>query len=99
MFAKIVGGLGFAPETFYNMTLKECDLIFKGDKEYKEQYLVNMSYAVINGIGTTFGDKKFKFINPYDDERKETKKKVKQKNTTREQLLDDINDIKKQFNR
>ena len=97
MFAQIVGGLRFAPETFYNLTLKECELITKGNKQYEEQYLIHMSYAVINGIGSTFGDKKFKFINPFEKERKEVDKKAKNKNMTREQLLKDIEDIKKQF--
>lgn len=96
---QIVGGLGFAPETFYNLTLKECELILEGDKQYQEQYLYNMSYAVINGIGCTFGDKKFKFINPYEDERKKKDKSAKKKETTREQLLKDMEDLKKIFNK
>ena len=66
MFKKIVGGLGFAPETFYNLLLKECVLIIDGDRDRQEQELINMSYAVINGIGCTFGDKKFKLITPYE---------------------------------
>ena len=97
MFAQIVGGLRFAPETFYNLTLKECELITKGNKQYEEQYLIHMSYAVINGIGARF-DKKFKFINPFDDN-KNSKKNKAHKESNREQLLKDMNDIKKQFNR
>lgn len=90
----IVGGLGFTPETFYNMTLKESQLIIEGDRRHQEQYLYNMSYAVINGIGARF-DKKFKFINPYEDDKKNKAHKA----TNREQLLKDMEDIKKQFNR
>ena len=56
-----------------------------------------MSYAVINGIGCTFGDKKFKFINPFKVERDKAKKKASM--PTREQMLKDIEDVKKMFNR
>jgi hypothetical protein len=52
-----------------------------------------MSYAVINGIGCTFGDKKFKFINPYEKDRKETKKEV----LTRDKIIKDMEDLKKSF--
>ena len=93
----IVGGLGFTPETFYNMTLKETQLVIDGDRRHQEQYLYNMSYAVINGIGARF-DKKFKFINPFDDNKKSKKNKA-HKESNRDQLLRDMNDIKKQFNR
>lgn len=99
MFKIIVGGLRFAPETFYSLTLRECELITKGNEEYQENLLVNMSYAVINGIGCTFGDKKFKFINPYEDERKKKDKSAKKKETTKEQLLKDMEDLKKIFNK
>jgi hypothetical protein len=75
------------------LTLKECELINKGNKEHQEQELINMSYAVINGIGCTFGDKKFKFINPYEKDRKETQKKQ----VTREQLLRDYEKLKQSF--
>lgn len=95
MFKKIVGGLGFAPETFYNLLLKECILIINGDRERQEQELLNMSYSVINGIGCTFGDKKFKLINPYEKQKEEPKNK----RTTREELLKDMEDIKKKFNK
>ena len=90
----IVGGLGFAPEIFYNLTLRECQLIVEGDRKHQEQFLFNMSYAVINGIGTTFGDKKFRFINPFENEKKKSTKKPK-----KEQLLNDMEDLKKMFNR
>ena len=54
-----------------------------------------MSYSVINGIGCTFGDKKFKLINPYEKQKEEPKNK----RTTREELLKDMEDIKKKFNK
>ena len=91
----IVGGLGFAPEIFYNLTLKECQLIVEGDRKHQEQFLFNMSYAVINGIGTTFGDKKFKFINPFENEKKKSNKPKQAK----EKLLSDMEDLRKIFNR
>lgn len=90
----IVGGLGFAPEIFYSLTLKECQLIVEGDRKYQEQFLFNMSYAVINGIGTTFGDKKFKFINPFENEKKKSAKKP-----DKDQLLNDMEDLRRMFNR
>ena len=55
--------------------------------------MINMSYAVINGIGCTFGDKKFKFINPYE----KINKQVEKKKPTREQLLNRLDALKKSF--
>lgn len=92
---KIVGGLGFAPETFYNLKLKQCLLIIDGSNRQAEQNFFDMSQAVINGIGCTFGDKKFKFINPYESKNKEKKKPE----TNKEQALRDIDDLKKMFNK
>ena len=78
------------------MTLKECELINRGHRRHQEQYLINMSYAVINGIGCTFGDKKFKFINPYEKVNKQNKQ-VEKKKPTREQLLNRLDTLKKSF--
>lgn len=99
MFKKIVGGLGFAPETFYNLLLKECVLIIDGDRDRQEQELINMSYAVINGIGCTFGDKKFKLINPYEKENKKAGSGENKARVTRDQMLKDMEDVKKMFNK
>ena len=99
MFKKIVGGLGFAPETFYNLLLKECVLIIDGDRDRQEQELINMSYAVINGIGCTFGDKKFKLINPYEKENKKAGSGENKARATRDQMLKDMEDIRKMFNK
>lgn len=99
MFKKIVGGLGFAPETFYNLLLKECVLIIDGDRDRQEQELINMSYAVINGIGCTFGDKKFKLINPYEKENKKAGSGENKARVTRDQMLKDMEDIRKMFNK
>lgn len=99
MFKKIVGGLGFAPETFYNLLLKECVLIIDGDRDRQEQELINMSYAVINGIGCTFGDKKFKLINPYEKENKKTGSGENKARVTRDQMLKDMEDVRKMFNK
>ena len=98
MFKKIVGGLGFAPETFYNLLLKECVLIIDGDRDRQEQELINMSYAVINGIGCTFGDKKFKLINPYEKENKKAGSGENKARVTRDQMLKDMEDVRKMFN-
>lgn len=99
MFKKIVGGLGFAPETFYNLLLKECVLIIDGDRDRQEQELINMSYAVINGIGCTFGDKKFKLINPYKKENKKAGSGENKARVTRDQMLKDMEDVRKMFNK
>lgn len=99
MFKKIVGGLGFAPETFYNLLLKECVLIIDGDRDRQEQELINMSYAVINGIGCTFGDKKFKLINPYEKENKKAGSGENKARVTRDQMLKDMEDVRKMFNK
>ena len=99
MNKKIVGGLGFAPETFYNLLLKECVLIIDGDRDRQEQELINMSYAVINGIGCTFGDKKFKLINPYEKENKKAGSGENKARVTRDQMLKDMEDVRKMFNK
>lgn len=73
-------------------------MIIDGSNDQQEQELISMSYAVINGIGSTWGDKKFKFINPYEDTRKESNKKENAKQT-KEQVLKDMDDLKKMFRR
>lgn len=58
-----------------------------------------MSYAVINGIGCTFGDKKFKLINPYEKENKKAGSGENKARVTRDQMLKDMEDVRKMFNK
>ena len=56
-----------SPFIFYSMTLREAKLAIKGHKnELHEQYILNL-YATTNSIGSYFGGKKYKPIDPFDD--------------------------------
>ena len=50
-------------------------------------------YASMNGIGLTMGGKKFKFQNPFKSEKVDEKPK-----RTREELLAELEDVKRMFN-
>ena len=75
---KIVGGAKIAsPFIFYSMTLREAKLAIKGHRnEIREQYVLNL-YATTNSIGSCFGGKNYKAIDPFDD-KKENKSNNKQ---------------------
>jgi hypothetical protein len=74
---KIVGGMKISPFIFYNMTLREAKLAIKGHKnEMHEQYVLNL-YANTNAIGSCFGGKNYKVIDPFDTD-KENKSNNKQ---------------------
>ena len=63
---KIVGAMKFAPFIFYGMTLREAKLAIKGYREeLHEQYLLNL-YANTNAIGSCFGGKNYKSIDPFE---------------------------------
>ena len=53
-------------------------------------------YSVMNGIGSALGGKKFEFINPFN--KAEDKKELPNKKS-REELLQDLEDIKKTFDK
>ena len=53
-------------------------------------------YSVMNGIGSVLGGKGFKFINPFN---KAKDKENLPKKKTREELLQDLEDIKKAFDK
>ena len=56
-----------SPFIFYSMTLREAKLAIKGHKnEMHEQYILNL-YATTNSIGSCFGGKSYKMIDPFDD--------------------------------
>lgn len=78
---KIVGGMKISPFIFYSMTLREAKLAIKGHKnEMREQYILNL-YATTNSIGSCFGGKKYKPIDPFDDNSSNNKSKEDKKNT------------------
>ena len=73
---KIVGGMKISPFIFYSMTIREAKLAIKGHKnEMHEQYILNL-YANTNAIGSCFGGKSYKPIDPFDN--KENKSNNKQ---------------------
>ena len=56
-----------SPFIFYNMTIREAKLAIKGHRnEMREAYISNL-YATTNSIGSCFGGKKFKPIDPFED--------------------------------
>ena len=65
-----------SPFIFYSMTIREAKLAIKGHKnEMHEQYILNL-YANTNAIGSCFGGKSYKPIDPFDN--KENKSNNKQ---------------------
>ena len=83
----------FSPTEFWNLTLKEAELIVKGDRARQENEFMLNVYASMNGIGLTMGGKKFKFQNPFKNEKVDEKPK-----RTREELLAELDDVKRMFN-
>lgn len=54
-----------SPFIFYSMTLREAKLAIKGHRnEMHEQYICNL-YATTNSIGSCFGGKNYKMIDPF----------------------------------
>jgi hypothetical protein len=81
---KIVGGMKISPFIFYSMTLREAKLAIKGHKnEMHEQYILNL-YATTNSIGSCFGGKKYKMIDPFDDNSSNNKSMEDKKKNTAE---------------
>lgn len=54
-----------------------------------------MQTAMINAVGSCFGGKKFKPIEPFKKEKQQSSKKKK----TREELLAELEQVKKSFNK
>lgn len=81
---KIVGGMKISPFIFYSMTLREAKLAIKGHKnEMREQYICNL-YATTNSIGSCFGGKNYKMIDPFDDNSSNNKSMEDKKKNTAE---------------
>ncbi len=56
-----------SPFIFYKMTIREAKLAIKGHRnEMHEAYILNL-YANTNAIGSCFGGKNFKPIDPFDN--------------------------------
>ena len=67
---KIVGGMKISPFIFYKMTIREAKLAIKGHRnEMHEAYISNL-YATTNSIGSCFGGKNYKAIDPFEDKPK-----------------------------
>ena len=81
----------FRPCDFWNLTPAEAELVVKGDKERQEQDFITNTYSMINAIGMSF-NKNFKFIDPFKEQKNEEKPKK-----SREDLLKELEDIKKNF--
>lgn len=94
LYRTIVGGYGVSSNEFYDLLLTEAQLIIKGHRQEEEKQFNLMSIAMINAIGQTFGDSKFKAIDPFKDNKKESKPKK-----TREDLLAELQEIKSKFKR
>lgn len=80
-----MGGIKVSPTEFYKLTIHEAKLMIKGfeDQEQRSYYL-NL-YAQVNAIGTTFGGKDFKQINPFKEDEKENKEITQ---AQRDEILD-----------
>ena len=85
----------FNPNVFWNLTLYEAELVVKGDRERQEQDFMVQTYAVMNGIGLTFGGKGFKFINPFNNKQENSEKPQR----TRDDLLKELQEVKARFNK
>lgn len=97
LFTKIVGGYGYNPNIFYDLLFKEAEMIIKGRREQEEQDFTLMQIACTNAIGTCFGGKKFKPIQPFKREEKKSSNVATNKNKTREELLSQLQQIKDKF--
>lgn len=63
-----------SPFLFYSMTLREAKLAMKGhDNEARNNYYYNL-YATTNAVGSCFGGKNFKPIDPFSSPKKANKK-------------------------
>lgn len=72
-------------------------MIIKGRKEQEEQDFTLMQIACTNAIGSCFGGKKFKPIQPFKQEEKKSSTTNTNKNKTREELLEQLQQIKDKF--
>lgn len=64
----------FAPSEFWEMTIKEANLVVKGDKMRQENDFMINYYAHLNAVGSSLS-KDFKFINPFKNEKQSHRNK------------------------
>ena len=83
------------PNDFYDLLFKEANMIIKGHKQEEEQKFNLMQIACTNAIGSCFGGKKFKPIEPF----KKEKEKQSSKKKSKEELLAELEQVKKSFNK
>ena len=79
----------FAPSEFWEMTIKEANLVIKGDKARQENDFMINYIAQRNAIGTCLSDK-YQFENPFKQDKKE-KKSVPKK--TADELKKELKDM------
>ena len=89
MYSFIVGGLRFAPSEFWEMTIKEANLVIKGDKARQENDFMINYIAQRNAIGTCLSDK-YQFENPFKKDKKEKKNPPKK---TADELKKELKDM------
>lgn len=82
----------FAPSEFWEMTIKEANLVIEGDKVRQENDFMTNYFAQVNAIGSCLS-KDHKFVNPF---KKEDRKKVRPKKTA-EELKKDLDDMIKNW--
>ena len=83
------------PNDFYALLFKEANMIIKGHRQEEEQKFNLMQTTMVNAIGSCFSGKKFKPIEPF----KKEKEKQSSKKKSREELLAELEQVKKSFNK
>ena len=96
LYTKIVGSYGFSPANFYDLLFKEADLIIQGHREQEKHVFYLMQIAYTNAIGSCFGGKKFKTIDPF---KQEDGSSGSNKKKGREELLKELQQVKESFNK
>ena len=75
-----------SPFVFYGMTIREAKLAIKGHKnELHEAYIINL-YATTNAVGSCFGGKNYKMMDPFGSYNKPNTESNKPKALTAEDV-------------
>ncbi len=82
----------FAPSEFWEMTIKEANLVIEGDKVRQENDFMVNYFAQRNAIGSCIA-KDYKFVNPF---KKEDRKKANSKRTA-DELKSELDDMIKNW--
>lgn len=82
-----------SPFVFYRMTLREAKLAMKGhNNKLKNDYYYNL-YATTNAVGSCFGGKKFKPIDPFNDSSQQNPKNNAEYARTLKAMGIDVRDV------